>query len=208
MHILRIGPRVGTAVAAIGLLAACGSPAAPQGQGLSVVASTDVYGAVASAVGGNAVQVTSIIHSADADPHEYEATPSDALAVSKATVLVYNGAGYDDFATKLLGASSSKPTAVDVSALSGFDTAVPDFNEHVWYSLPTVKRLADTLATDLATADPAHAAEFAANAKTFDAQVDTIGAKVDAIKARHSGARVAAGVGAVRQAGEQSYSGG
>ncbi len=185
MHLLRTA----AAVAAIGLLAACGSPAAPQG--LSVVASTDVYGAIAGAVGGDTIRVTSIIHSADADPHEYEATPSDALAVSKASVLVYNGAGYDDFATKLLSASSTKPTAVDVTALSGIDTSVPEFNEHVWYSLPTVKRLADTLATDLAAADPAHAAAFAANAKNFDAQVDTITAKVDAIRARHSGARVA-----------------
>lgn len=181
--------RLGAAVAAIGLLAACGSPTAPQG--LSVVASTDVYGAIAGAVGGSAVRVTSIIHSADADPHEYEATPKDALAVSKSTVLVYNGAGYDDFATKLLGAASTKPAVVDVSALSGFDTSVPDFNEHVWYNLPTVKRLADTLATDLSTADPAQASTFAANAKAFDAQVDTITAKVAAIKARHSGTRVA-----------------
>jgi zinc/manganese transport system substrate-binding protein len=181
--------RAGAALAAVGMLTACGSPAAPVG--LSVVASTDVYGAIASAVGGKAVTVTSIIHSADADPHEYEATPTDALAVSKATVLVYNGAGYDDFATKLRDASSTKPTAVDVSALSGFDTSAPDFNEHVWYSLPTVKRLADTLATDLAAADPAQAATFAANAKAFDSAVDTITAKVDAIKARHSGARVA-----------------
>ena len=171
------------------MLTACGSPAAPQG--LSVVASTDVYGAIARAVAGNTVTVTSIIHSADADPHEYEATPSDALAVSKATVLVYNGAGYDDFATKLRDASSTKPTAVDVSALSGFDTAVPDFNEHVWYSLPTVKRLADALATDLGAADPAEAATFTANAKAFDAQVDAITTKVDAIEARHAGARVA-----------------
>jgi zinc/manganese transport system substrate-binding protein len=181
--------RAGAALVAVGMLTACGSPAAPHG--LSVVASTDVYGAIASAVGGKAVTVTSIINSADADPHEYEATPTDALAVSKATVLVYNGAGYDDFATKLRDASSTKPIAVDVSALSGFDTSVPDFNEHVWYSLPTVKRLADTLATDLAAADPSQATTFTANAKAFDSAVDTITTKVDAIKARHSGARVA-----------------
>lgn len=177
------------AAGAVGVLAACGSAPAPQG--LSVVASTDVYGAVAGVVGGGAVHVTSIIHSADADPHEYEPTPSDALAVGKAAVVVYNGAGYDDFATKLLAAGSSKPAAIDVTALSGFDTAAPGFNEHVWYSLPTVKRLADSLAIDLATADPAHAATFTANAKAFDAQVDGIAVKVDAIKARHAGTRVA-----------------
>jgi zinc/manganese transport system substrate-binding protein len=182
--------RAGAALAAFGLLlAACGSPAPPSGP--SVVASTDVYGAIAGAVAGDAVRVTSIIHSAGSDPHEYESTPSDALAVSKATVVVYNGAGYDDFATELLGAARTKPTEIDVSALSGFDTEAPDFNEHVWYSLPTVKKLADALAADLAAADPAHAATFTANAKAFDAQVDGLITKVDTIKARHSGARVA-----------------
>jgi Zinc-uptake complex component A periplasmic len=60
-----------------------------------VVASTDVYGAIVSAVGGSAVQVTSIINSPDADPHEYESTPKDAVAVGKAKLLIYNGAGYD-----------------------------------------------------------------------------------------------------------------
>jgi zinc/manganese transport system substrate-binding protein len=56
-----------------------------------VVASTDVYGAIVSAVGGSAVQVTSIINSPDADPHEYESTPKDAVAVGKAKLLIYNG---------------------------------------------------------------------------------------------------------------------
>jgi zinc/manganese transport system substrate-binding protein len=180
----------GAALVAFGLLlAACGSPAPPNGP--SVVASTDVYGAIAGAVAGDAVRVTSIFHSAGSDPHEYESTPSDALAVSKASVVVYNGAGYDDFATELLGAARTKPTAIDVSALSGFDTEAPDFNEHVWYSLPTVKKLADALAADLAAADPGNAANFTANAKAFDAQIDGLITKVDAIKARHSGARVA-----------------
>ena len=163
--------RVGAALAAVGMLTACGSPAAPQG--LSVVASTDVYGAIASAVGGNTVAVTSIIHSADADPHEYEATPTDALAVGRGDrARLQRRRATTTSPASCVDASSTKPTAVDVSALSGLDTAVPDFNEHVWYSLPTVKQLADTLATDLGAADPPNAAAYTANAKAFDAQVD------------------------------------
>lgn len=176
-------------------LAACGSGGTDPSSGgpatLSVVASTDVYGAIAQAVGGDAVRVTSIIHSADADPHEYESRPADAVAVNEANVVIYNGAGYDNFAMKLLSASSAKPATIDVSALSGLETAGTPFNEHVWYSLPTVKKLADKLAADLSTADPARASTFGANAAAFDQKIDALTAKLDAIKAKYAGQKVA-----------------
>ncbi len=182
--------RAGVALAAVALLAACGSTPAPTGP--SVVASTDVYGAVASAVGGSTVAVTSLITSPDADPHEYEPTPADTLAVSRAGVVISNGGGYDDFAGKLLEATGAKkPIGVDVTAFSGFDTDAPDFNEHVWYDLPTMKKLADHLASALGTVDPPNAGPYLDNAKTFDAQIDGLIVKVAAIKAKHAGAKVA-----------------
>ncbi len=173
-------------------LTACGSGSgttAADPAKVAVVASTDVYGAIARAVGGDAVDVTSIIDRPGADPHEYEARPVDAVAVNRAKVLIYNGAGYDDFATTLLDAATTKPAAIDVSELSGLKTGA-DFNEHVWYSFPTVKKLAVTLAADLGTADPAGAATFAANAAAFTVKIDALTAKLDAIKAKHGGAAV------------------
>ena len=172
------------------LVAGCGSPAPAEPAGLSVVASTDVYGAVAAAVGGPDVPVTSLINSPDADPHEYESTPADAVTVGKATVVVYNGAGYDDFATKILAASGAKPATVEVAALSGKPLG-PDVNEHFWYDLPTIVKVADAIAADLGTADPARAATFTANAKAFAAKVADLQTKVAAIKAKHAGAKVA-----------------
>lgn len=179
--------RAGVAVA---LLAACGAAPAPSpAAGPSIVASTDVYGAVAKAVGGDAVPVTSLIRSAGADPHEYEATSGDALAVSKATVLVDNGAGYDDFAPKLLDTvEGNRPAALDVSALCRLDASE---NEHVWYDLPTIEKLAGAIATALGAADAGTAATYTANAKAFTAQVEGLEAKVAAIKAEHAGAKVA-----------------
>jgi zinc/manganese transport system substrate-binding protein len=161
---------------------------------VEVVASTDVYGAIAAAVGGDAVHVTSIINSPDADPHEYQSTPADALAVGKAALVVYNGAGYDDFAPRVLAASGAHPATIDVAELSGLQAQVSagqDFNEHVWYSFPTIKKLTDTLAVDLARADPTHAGLFTTNASAFDTRLDTLTAKLTTIKARHGGARVA-----------------
>jgi zinc/manganese transport system substrate-binding protein len=159
------------------------------------------------AVGGDRVEVTSIIDSPDADPHDYEATPADAAAVTGAQILVLNGGGYDDFATRLAEVASPAPTVVNVVELSGLEGAQDAdaahahergeegehgaFNEHVWYSLPTVKKLADRLATDLATVDPAGAATYTQNAAAFTGRIDGLIGRVDAIKTAHGGDRVA-----------------
>ncbi len=190
MPLLRVGAKLAAGLIVATLLAACGSaPSAAPGP--SVVASTDVYGAIASAIGGGTVQVTSLIKSPDADPHEYEPTPADTLAVSRANIVVSNGGGYDDFAEKLLDATKAKPVGIVVTAFSDFDTDAPDFNEHAWYDLPAMKKLADHLAGALGTVDPPNANRYLDNAKQFDAQIDALITKVQAIKAEHAGTKVA-----------------
>ena len=205
----RLATALATAVTLAAAAAACGSTAssgtsaaAPSAAGpaVRVVASTNVYGSIVAAVGGDRVGVTSLIRSADADPHEYEATPADAAAVNEARLVVVNGGGYDEFATRLVDSAATKPTVVNVVDLSGLQTATatpaaggdaPEFNEHVWYSLPTVEKLADRLAADLAAADPAGAGTYTANAATFKGKVDGIEAKLAAIKSAHGGDKVA-----------------
>ena len=198
MFVVRIGALVALGV----LVAGCGSAPAPEagpstapsaaGVPVRVVASTNVYGSIASAVGGDRVTVKSIIDSPDADPHEYEASPADAAAVGGAAVMIVNGGGYDDFAGKLVEASSARPRMIDVVELSGLrGPGDQEFDEHVWYSLPTVEKLADRLLSDLSAADPAGAATYTANAAAFKGRVDGLIAKTDAIKAAHTGAKVA-----------------
>jgi zinc/manganese transport system substrate-binding protein len=68
---------------------------------IKVVAFTNVWGSVLSAVGGDKVQVTLIIHDTSADPHSCQSTAEDALAAQNAKILLGNGGGYDNFFTKL-----------------------------------------------------------------------------------------------------------
>lgn len=194
------------AVAALGaaalLLAGCGSgagPAAGQAAGTSkvaVVTTTNVYGAIAAAVGGDRVQVTSLVNDAAADPHSFEATPADATKVADARVVVMNGGGYDDFATKLTeasgGSGGGKRSVIDVVALSGLQApGATEFNEHVWYSLPTVEKLVARLAADLTAVDPAGAAAYQAGAAAFTDKIKGLEQKTAAIKAKNAGRRVA-----------------
>jgi zinc/manganese transport system substrate-binding protein len=177
-------------------LAACGSgvPGAAADGKPMIIASTDVYGAIAQAVGGDLVTVTSLIDDPAADPHSYESTPADAAAVARAAIVVANGGGYDDFVQRLVESSGGHPTVIDVVALSGLEppgAESAEFNEHVWYSLPTVQKLAGQLATDLGAADPADAARYTANAQAFSGRIDGLVADTAAIAAAHSGTRVA-----------------
>jgi len=211
--------RFGAAVAALAVLAVagCGSggeqpataptPAGPEP--VNVVTSTNVYGSIVEAVGGDRVQVTSLINDPAADPHSYESTPADAAAVARARIVVANGGGYDDFMSRLVESAGGQPTVLDVTEISGLapqeateehanehaegegEHAHGEFNEHVWYSLPTVQALATRLATDLGAADPVGAGTFTANAESFNSRMAELLTKAHAIGAANPGTRVA-----------------
>ncbi|MDP9888948.1 zinc ABC transporter substrate-binding protein [Pseudarthrobacter enclensis] len=194
------------------LLTGCGSQSSQTQeavQGINVVASTNVYGDIARTIGGDKVKVTAIINNAAQDPHSYEASAQDRLAVSKAQLIIENGGGYDGFLHTLV--ESSKPgnasvlTAVDISGLahpaesgagpSATGTADAhdhgDINEHVWYSLPAMERVADSIEAKLSALDPGSAAAFSANAESFKSSLAGLQSKVDAVKAAAANGKVA-----------------
>jgi zinc/manganese transport system substrate-binding protein len=178
--------RVAAALAVTLTLTGCGPTASTNGR-IQVVTSTDVWGSVAHAVGGSAVDVTAIIHDPSQDPHGYQTTPSDAAKINTAQLAVYNGNGYDDFfATDLTATQSASRRTIVAFALSGKPAGG---NEHIFYDLPTVVRVADALATKLGQLQPSHAADFTHNAATFDRAVNALLASVHQIGARHPGAR-------------------
>lgn len=100
-------PVVALALASVAALALAGcstTPAAGEGDDgtITVVASTNVYGDIAATIGGDRVDVESLITSASQDPHSYEATARDRLTVQKADLVIENGGGYDAFVDTLL----------------------------------------------------------------------------------------------------------
>ncbi|MBB5853412.1 zinc/manganese transport system substrate-binding protein [Amycolatopsis umgeniensis] len=155
------------------------------GEKIKVVASTDVWGSVVTAVGGDKVEVTSIIHDPSADPHSYETTASDAIAAKNAKLTLSNGGGYDEFFSKLAdqAAGAQKLVAVDIAATG-------NENEHVWYSLPGVEKIADQVAAKLGEIQPASKDVFTANATAFKGKTQELLTKVSGLGA--SGGKVVA----------------
>lgn len=174
-------------------LSACGGTKAPEtAPGTpTVVASTDVWGSVARAVAGDHATVTSIVTNATADPHSFEASPSDAAAISDATLVVYNGGGYDRWVDDVL---AGHPGVASVNAYSLLNKAnEPNpANEHVFYDLDTAKAVATTIADKLAQDDPAHATDYRSNAAAFNRGADAVEQTEKAIRTTHPGAAVVA----------------
>jgi len=178
--------------------AGCGAEADPSEEAgrVRVFTSTDVWASVAQAVGGPDVEVTAAISRPDQDPHDYEATIRDKLAVSKAAVVVYNGGGYDDWAAQLSEGTPGERQVVDAFATSSLDRtgrgqaaagSGHDRNEHVFYDFGAVASVADAVASALAEADPEHEADYESRATTFRGEVQSLTREAAAIGTRHPG---------------------
>ncbi len=186
---------VSTLALTAGLTACGGDDTSPDGAGPqtpTVVASTDVWGSVAKTVAGDHAKVTSLITSASADPHSFEASPANAAEIADASLVVYNGGGYDHWVDDVL---SSHPGVASVDAYSLLQAPPGEpqpANEHVFYDLGTARAVATTIADRLAQDDPAHAADFHANAEAFNRTADGIAQTEKAIRTSHPGAAVVA----------------
>ncbi|HDR8998834.1 TPA: zinc ABC transporter substrate-binding protein [Burkholderia vietnamiensis] len=176
----------GVAAAALSIA----TPALAQSATVNVVAAENFYGDVASQIGGRHVAVTSILSNPDQDPHLFEASPKTARALQHAQIVIYNGANYDPWMAKLLGASTqARRATIVVADLVGKKAGD---NPHLWYAPATMPAAARALAAELGRADPAHKADYDANLQKFVASLQPIDAKVAALRAQYHGVPVTA----------------
>ena len=194
------------ATATVLLLAGCAAtdpstePTQEPFAGLTIVSSTNVWGDVASSIGGDLVQVVSIIDSFSQDPHSYEASARDQLAVNDADVIVANGGGYDSFIDTLAKAAGNDnvvyaylPDEIEQAPKEEDDDHDHDHahgNEHVWYDFHVVEDFASRLADQLKVLDPENSAEYSANLAAFVAQIETLEESAAAIAGSTSGTKV------------------
>lgn len=179
-----------------GIATGCSDTTPPRSEGAGapvVVASTDVWGSVARAVAGDDASVSSIITGASADPHSFDASPSNAAALADASIVVFNGGGYDQWVQDVL---DNHPGVASIDAYTLLDSAATGepqpANEHVFYDLATAGAVATTLGAELSEIDPSHAADYRSRADEFVRKVDDIRTAEKALAAEHRGAAVVA----------------
>ena len=194
------------ATATVLLLAGCAAtepttePTEEPFAGLTIVSSTNVWGDVAASVGGEKVQVVSIIDNFAQDPHSYEASARDQLAVNDADVIVANGGGYDSFIDTLAEAAGNSnivyaylPDELEQAPKeeeSNHDHDHAHGNEHVWYDFHVVEDFATRLADQLKTLDPENSSEYSANLEQFLVGIASLEERAATVASSVSGVRV------------------
>jgi zinc/manganese transport system substrate-binding protein len=164
------------------------SLAGDQNAPINVVGVENFYGDIASQLGGDHVNVISIMSDPNVDPHEYEADPKDAVAVANANLVIQNGADYDNWMPRLLAASPNSSRQVVTAADVVHDTLKE--NPHVWYSLSDIRDVAAAITKDYESLDPGDKAEFEAKLKTFDDSLQPVQNELDSIQHEFGGTPV------------------
>jgi ABC-type metal ion transport system, periplasmic component/surface adhesin len=176
------------------LVAGCGgSGSSSDGSSgkLQVVAAEDFWGSIAAQLGGNRVEVTSIVTNPAADPHDYEPTSADARTMAGAQMAIVNGIGYDPWASKLLAADpSSERTVLTVGDLLGLKDGD---NPHQWYSPSSVQKVIDRITADYKKADPGQGAYYDRRRSRFEAKgLARYHGLIEEIKRKYAGVPVGA----------------
>jgi zinc/manganese transport system substrate-binding protein len=169
--------------------------------GITIVASTNVWGDVAKSIGGDRVQVVSIIENFAQDPHSYEASARDQLAVNDADLIVANGGGYDPFMDALAKSAGNENVvyayladeleAEDEKAKDdghGHNHDHSDGNEHVWYDFHVAEDFASRLAGALAALDPEYSTLYSDNLVVFQSEIEILEDRMAEISGKYSGA--------------------
>lgn len=173
---------------------ASGSSSADAGtHKLTVVASTSAWGNIAEKVGGDRVTVRSLISDPSQDPHSFQPSTKDQLHLSRADVVIVNGGGYDDFVTKMIDSTNNESaTVLNADTISGKTApAGGELNEHVWYDLPTARKVANKIVAAYAKIRPGASATFTKNADSFTAKVDKLQSEEKSIRQKGGGKPVA-----------------
>jgi len=114
------------------------------------------------------VAVSSFIVNPNTDPHSYEPTAADGVALARSQMAIVNGIGYDGWATKLLAANpSSARVVLDAGSVLGLKQGD---NPHQWYSPSSVQSVIGRLVADYTRLDPADAAYFDQRRVSFQTQ--------------------------------------
>jgi len=134
--------------------------------------------------------VLSIVSDPNADPHEYESNTANARAFATADYIVVNGAGYDEWADKLISAGI-KPDAkvLDVANLIGQQNGD---NPHFWYNPDYVNQTTKQMESDLISIDPSNAKDYEQNYANLQVSLSQYQNRIGEIKQQFGGTKVAA----------------
>jgi zinc/manganese transport system substrate-binding protein len=151
---------------------------------LKVVATFSIIGDFAGKVGGDRVDVTTLV-GPNGDPHVYEPKPADAGAMSKADVILVNGLHFEGFLDRLIAASGAGAPVVELT--QGVETIAlqdeahgdshghdGDADPHAFQSVPNARIYVRNIAKAFCAADAQGCPAYEANAAAYVSELDAL----------------------------------
>lgn len=152
-----------------------------------VVSGVTQWGALARQLMGPDMKVVSLLSDPNADPHEHEATISDAANVSSAAYVIVNGAGYDTWLEQLTRLQGPQAHVVNVARLMGITTGQ---NPHVFYDPRAAVALVKALTATVGRHD--HSIGLASRSAELLTQLRSVQRRVELIRTSCANVPVAA----------------
>ncbi|MEI9914002.1 MAG: zinc ABC transporter substrate-binding protein [Candidatus Saccharibacteria bacterium] len=157
---------------------------------IQVVAAENFWGSLVGQLGGNRIQVTSVVSDPNADPHEYESNATTARDFAAAKYIVLNGVGYDTWANKLIGAQPEPGRKVlTIGTLVGKKEGD---NPHLWYNPAYVNVAIVQMDKDLISIDPSGRSYYQQQLKNLQVSLAGYQNRIKSIKQQYGGSKVAA----------------
>jgi zinc/manganese transport system substrate-binding protein len=149
---------------------------------LKVVASFSILGDLVKNVGGDRVEVATLV-GPNGNAHVYAPSPADAKKAADAKLVFVNGLGFEGWLERLVKASGTKaPIVVATKGIKprervgerdhGHDHGRAD--PHAWQSVANAKIYVTNIRDALVAADPAGKATYDANAAAYLARLDAL----------------------------------
>jgi len=159
-------------------------------QKIQVVAAENFWGSLASQLGGNKVNVVSIVNDPNADPHEYESNAKDARDFASANYVILNGVGYDTWANKLISASPN--SSRKVLSVGDLVHKQEGDNPHLWYNPAYVNMAVKQMEKDLISIDPKDRSYFEGQYASLQNALMPYQNRIKSISKQYKGEDVAA----------------
>jgi zinc/manganese transport system substrate-binding protein len=140
---------------------------------LRVVASFSILANMVREIGGNAVEVTSLV-APDSDAHIFEPSPADAQRLARADLVVVNGLGFEGWMERLVRASGYRGALVVASKGVTPRTLRKQVDPHAWQNLANAAIYTDNIRDGLIARLPAQRAAIERSAAGYRSRIETL----------------------------------
>jgi len=169
---------LGIVVMGMLLVAGCTTKTQQENNKLNVIASFYPMYDFAKNVGGDRVEVKSLIP-VGVEPHDYEPTPQDIKDLSTAKVFILNGVIESSWAPKLLEGIDNKnliviDTSKEIQLVSSMDADEPGNDPHIWLDPVLAKTQVTEIRDAFIQADPSGKEYYEKNAADFIQNLDKL----------------------------------